>query len=80
MTSDSLEKRFKEMRKAFREIKPAKMPVGRSIFELKEIKNDLYYVFGKEKIEIDVVAELKISSPEAKKVVEEYRKLKNKQI
>lgn len=79
MPTDELEKKFEEIRKAFRTLKPAKITIGHQDWELKEINKKLYYVLDDKKIEMDVVAELKLSKVEGNKIVEEYRKLKNSQ-
>ena len=80
MPTDTLEEKFEEIRQAFRKLKPATIAIGHKTWKLQEIKNQLYYVLDKDKIEIDVVAELKLGKVEGIKILEEYRKLKNSQI
>ena len=80
MKPDTLEEKFEEIRKAFRKLKPAKIAIGYKEWELQEINKQLYYVLGKDKIELDVVAELKLGKVEGNKIVEQFRKLKNSQI
>lgn len=70
----NLEERYKKVKEAFRELKPEIVEIGPNPWKLEKIKDKYYYVRGKDKIEMDVIAELKVTSKFANDLLEKYSK------
>ena len=72
----SLEERYELVKQAFNTFKPETVEIGPNTWKLELIKDKYYYVRGKDKIELDIVAELKVTQKIADDLI---AKLKKKQ-